>query len=78
MAKKIYQARGEEFSRVWADRLGLGWYSQITDEELAKSGNSTFAEYIRCGRIAVTREGSFDNYEKNRSFAEKYKNVGKK
>ena len=78
--EEIYKARGERVSTFEKFVLGLGWYSQITDDELAKFGDSTCAEYVRCGRIAVAREGGFDNYVeiKNRARAERFKNVGKK
>ncbi len=58
-----------------ASGVGYGWFGQITDDELKKIGSSRLSELVQCGRIAIAREGGAENYTKNRSVAEKYKNL---
>lgn len=74
---KIFKSRGEKISSVAKARLGLAYYGQVSDDELNTFGNSTYAEYVQCGRIKIAKEGGIENILKSTSAVERYKNIGK-
>ena len=49
ISEKIKQSRGKNAPIV--DFKSFEGYGSVTDEELAKFGNSKYAEFVTCGRI---------------------------
>ena len=70
---KILESGGKNPLGSYIFTGNLTTFGNVTDEQLAKYGNSEYAKFVECGRINIANGSASGRYKNS----DRYRNVGK-